>query len=168
MGYIKIRFIGENIRLMFDIMSYTTENKLDAILSQIDFEKAFDLIEWPFLYNTLKAYNFGDYFISWVKLLYSDIKSCVGNNGYYSNYFRITRSIRQGCPISALLFILVAEIIAIRIRTNTGINGIKYNELEIKISLMADDTTLFVTGKSNRRIQKIPNMFWLKTKCRKN
>ena len=47
--------------------------------------------------------------------------------------------------ISALLFILVAEIIAIRIRTNTGINGIKYKELEIKISPMADDTTLFVT-----------------------
>ena len=69
----------------------------------------------------------------------------MGNNGYYSNYFRITRSIRQGCPISALLFILVAEIIAIRIRTNTGINGIKYKDLEIKISLMADDTTLFVT-----------------------
>ena len=63
------------------------------------------------------------------KILYSDIKSCGGNNGYYSNYFRITRSIRQGCPISALLFILVAEIIAIRIRTNTGINGIKYKDL---------------------------------------
>ena len=67
---------------MINVMSYTTESELDANLSQIDFEKAFDSIEWPFLYNTLKAYNFGDYFISWIKLLYSDIKSCVGNNGY--------------------------------------------------------------------------------------
>ena len=70
---------------MFDLMSYTNENDLDAILAQIDFEKAFDSIEWPFLYKTLKTFNFGDHFISWIKLLYSDdIKSCVGNNGYFS------------------------------------------------------------------------------------
>ena len=145
-GYIKQRYIGENIRLMFDIMSYTTENELDAILAQIDFEKAFDSIEWPFLYKTLKAYNFGDYYISWIKLLYSDIKSCVGNNGYYSKFFEITRSIRQGCPISALLFILVAEIIAIKIRENKEIKGITIDNVEIKLSLMADDTTLFVSN----------------------
>ena len=82
-------------------MSYTNENDIDAILAQIDFEKAFDSIEWPFLYKTLKSFNFGDHFISWIKLLYSDIKSCVGNNGYFSKFFEITRSIRQGCPISA-------------------------------------------------------------------
>ena len=141
-GYIKKRYIGENIRLMFDLMSYTNENDIDAILAQIDFEKAFDSIEWSFLYKTLKTFNFGEYFISWVKLLYSDIKSCVGNNGYFSKFFVLSRSIRQGCPISALLFILVAEIIAIKIRSNTEIKGILISDIELKISLMADDTTL--------------------------
>ena len=43
-----------------------------------------------------------------------------GNNGYYSKFFKITRSIRQGCQISALLFILVAEIIAIKIGKENG------------------------------------------------
>ena len=125
-------------------MSYTTEHELDAILAQIDFEKAFDSIEWPFL-KALKAFNFGDYFISWIKLLYSDIKSCVGNNGYFSKFFDISLSIRQGCPISALLFILVAEIIAIKIRNNNEIKGIKSIDTEFKIALMAADTTLFVS-----------------------
>ena len=134
-GYIQKRYIGENIRLMFDLMSYTNENELDAILAQIDFEKAFDSIEWSFRYKTLKSFNFGEYFISWIKLLYSDIKSCVGNNGYFSKFFEISRSIRQGCPISALLFILVAEIIAIKIRSNTEIKGILINDIELKISL---------------------------------
>ena len=47
----------------------------------------------PFLFKTLKAFNFGDGFISWIKLLYTDISSCVGNNGYYSKFLKLTRSI---------------------------------------------------------------------------
>ena len=100
------------------------------------------IIEWPFLF--LKLFNFGENFINWIKILYTDIKACVGNNGFFSPYFRLTRSIRQGCPISALLFLLVAEVLAIQIREDTNIKGIKINETELKIGLMADDTTLFL------------------------
>ena len=99
---------------------YCEENDIIAFLAQIDFEKAFDSIEWPFLYKCLKTFNFGDNFIHWIKILYNDISSCVGNNGYYSKRFKLSRSIRQGCPISALLFLLVAEIIAIHIREDSG------------------------------------------------
>ena len=107
-------------------MSYSTESQLDAILAQIDFEKAFDSIEWPLLIEALKKYNFGEEFISWILLLYTDIKSCVGNNGYYSKFFKLSRSIRQGCPISSLLFILVAEIIAINTR-GPQLGGVIYS-----------------------------------------
>ena len=68
----------------------------------------------------------------------------MGNNGYYLEYFKLSRSIRQGCPISALLFLLVAEIIAIMIRSDKDIKGIIINATEFKISLMADDTTLIL------------------------
>ena len=141
-GYIKNRYIGENIRIIFDIMKYAEEEELEAYLAQIDFEKAFDSIEWPFLLKVLEHYNFGDNFRRWIKILYTDIQSCVGNNGHYSQFFKLSRSIRQGCPISALLFLLVAEIIAIDIREDREINGININGTEFKISLMADDTTL--------------------------
>ena len=143
-GYIKKRYIGENIRTIFNLMFYTKNTNQEAIIAQIDFEKAFDSIEWPFLEKTLQAFNFGDDFVKWVKLLYNNIYACVGNNGHYSNYFELTRSIRQGCPISALLFLLVAEIIAIKIRNNKNINGIKIADIECKINMMADDTTLFL------------------------
>ena len=65
---------------------------LEAIIALIDFEKAFD---FKTDIKTLKSFNFGDKFISWIKLLYTDISSCVGNNGYYSKFFKLTRSIRQ-------------------------------------------------------------------------
>ena len=115
-----------------------------ATVTQVDFEKAFDSIEWSFLFHALKKFNFGEKFINWIKILYTDIQSCVGNNGFFSPFFKLTRSIRQGCPISALLFLLVAEVLAINIRSDNNIKGIKINDVELKLSLMADDTTLFL------------------------
>ena len=134
-GYIKKRYIGENIRIIQDIMLKAEQDELDAYITQIDFEKAFDSIEWPFLLKTLKDFNFGENFIKWIKILYTDIQSCVGNNGSYSAYFKLTRSIRQGCPISALLFLLVAEMIAIDIRNDREIIGIEINDCVFKIAL---------------------------------
>ena len=61
-------------------------------------------------------------------------------------YFKLSRSIRQGCPISALLFLLVAEIIAIHIRQNEDVEGIKISDIEYKINLMADDTTMYIVN----------------------
>ena len=115
-----------------------------GFITLIDFEKAFDSIEWPFLFKCLKNFNFGDNFISWIRILYTNIKSCVGNNGYYSDKFDVLRSVRQGCPISALLFILVAEILAINVRENDEIRGITYNNRSFQITQLADDTTLFL------------------------
>lgn len=151
-GYVKGRFIGENIRTMFDIMNYIDNSKESGFFVQVDFEKAFDSIEWSFLIKGLKSYNFGSYFINWIKILYTDISSCVGNNGYYSEYFTLSRSIRQGCPVSALLFILIAELIAINIRNDKKIKGININGIEYKISLMADDTTLFMMDLESLKI----------------
>ena len=78
-------------------MTYTDDFDLDAYNTQIDFEKAFDSIEWRVLFHTLKLFGFGERFINWIKICYKDIQACVGNNGVFSPYFRLTRSIRQSC-----------------------------------------------------------------------
>ena len=143
-GYMKNRFIGQNVRTIFDLIELADIEAIEAYIAQIDFEKAFDSIEWPFLFKTLKSFGFGEKFINWIHTFYNDISSCVGNNGFYSNYFKLKRSIRQGCPISALLFLLVAEILAIKIRSVTDIKGIHFKNIEFKIGLMADDATLFL------------------------
>lgn len=76
--------------------------------------------------------------------MYNNVSSCVINNGYSSKFFPIQRGIRQGCPLSALLFILAVEILSIHIRNNKQIKGIHINNKEIKLTQLADDTTLFI------------------------
>ena len=151
-GYIKGRNIRENIRTIEDIISYTSLNKIPGFITLVDFQKAFDTVEWNFLFDTLKVFNFGENFIKWIKLLYNNILSCVSNNGYLSNYFTLSRGIRQGCPISAFLFILVAEILAVNLRADATIEGIKISGQEFKISQLADDTTMFLKDKKSIEI----------------
>ena len=143
-GYIKGRFIGFNIRTIIDIIDFSSENNVNCLLSFLDFEKAFDKLDWKFIQKTLDAFNFGPFFKKWVKTMYMNVKSCVMNNGYASEFFTIQRGIRQGCPLSALLFILAVEILSQRIQNDQNIRGIVINNKEIKLTMLADDTTLFI------------------------
>jgi hypothetical protein len=79
-----------------------------------------------------------------VSVVYSDITACVLNNGFTTDYFSLNRGIRQGCPLSAYLFILAVEYLASSIRNDANIRGIMISDREIKIVQMADDTTLFL------------------------
>ena len=91
-GFIAGRYIGENIRLLFDIMEYAEENDIPDLFLLIDFEKAFDSISW----NILKFFNFGESIQKWVKTFYNNIKSAVNQGGNLSEFFRIERGCRQG------------------------------------------------------------------------
>ena len=147
-GYIKGRFIGENVRIIEDILSYTTTKHIPGLLILIDFEKAFDTVEWNFLFKSLKSYNIGSEFISWVKLLYNNITSCTVNNGHLSPSFELTRGVRQGCLLSAFLFILASEVIALYLKSDKSVKGIKIAGTEYKICQLADDTTIFLENLS--------------------
>ena len=58
-AYVKGRFIGLNARLILDIFDFCEENNYDGILLFLDFEKAFDSVEWNFLVKSLVKFNFG-------------------------------------------------------------------------------------------------------------
>ena len=78
---------------------------------------------------------------------------CLKNNGYLSSRITMERGIRQGCPVSALLFILVVEVLAINIRENKNIHGLgaafMHKKKYIKLSKYADDCTVFLKNKAN-------------------
>ena len=99
----------------------------------VDFIKAFDTLEWDFMLNTLKHFGFNDSFIRWVQTLYSDIQTCVSNNGWVSEIFNNPRGIRQRYPLSALLFILSVQSMSFRRRSNNNIKGIAIKIDEKKI-----------------------------------
>ena len=111
----------------------------------IDQEKAFDRVSHSFLLKTLKQFNFGPAFISWIETILTDMKSQVKANGYLTEEINVTRGIRQGCPISALLYVLIAEVLGAAIRKNEKIQGIKILNSELKILQYANDTEIFAT-----------------------
>lgn len=149
-GFLKQRFIGENTRLIYDLLVYTENCDIPGLLVLVDFEKAFDSLSWRFLYKTLKFFEFSDHFISWIKLLNQGAALCVIQHNFTSEYFEIGRGCRQGDPISPYLFLLCAEILAILFRQNKEIKGIKIGRNDMfKISQYADDTILMLDGSSN-------------------
>ena len=145
-GFIKGRFIGENILLIDSIIKYASSKNIPGLLLFVDFEKAFDSVDWTFIIRTLENFGFGTSFIHGIKLFYTDIESCVLNNGWASHTFKLQRGVRQGCPLSPYLFILSAEILAKAVRKNNIIKGICVNNQEIKLSQYADDTTFILDG----------------------
>lgn len=143
-GFVAGRYIGECTRLTSDIIYKMKKLKMSGIILLIDFEKAFDSIDWSFIDKTLKYFNFGESFRRWVKLFYTKIESCVTNNGFCSERFQLGRGVRQGDPLSPYLFILAAEILANALIYNENIKGIKIDNSEFLISQLADDTTLYL------------------------
>ena len=93
--------------------------------------------------NTLEVFNFGTSIKRWISTFYTNIESAVINNGFLTKWFRPSRGVRQGCPLSPFLFILLAELLSNKIRQDPKIEGIKILEKEIKLSQFADDTNLF-------------------------
>ena len=159
-GFLKDRYIGENIRTIADIIEYTSLKHQPGIILLLDFEKAFDTIKWSFIFDSLQLFNFGPNFIHWIKVIYTDIESTVLNFGNTTGFFKLQRGIRQGCPISPYLFIIAVELLANSIRMNDHIKGINVGRIEIKISQLADDTTIFVSDfNSVRNVLNLVNTF---------
>ena len=110
------RFSGLNVRTLQDVVNFCNRHNTGGAIISLDQEKAFDRVAWGFMLRTLEKMHFGPSFCAWVKLLYTNIFSRVLVNGFVSDAFIITRGVRQGCPLSPLLYIIVAETISSAIK----------------------------------------------------
>ena len=143
------RFIGENVALLRDVAYYANEADLPVAILALDQEKAFDRVDWAFLFKTLQHLGFGPSFFGWIKLLYINISSAVLANGYSSDFFKPTRGVRQGCPLFPLLYIITMEVLAANIRAHPHIKGLELPRIPRPLpvlSLYADDTSVIVTS----------------------
>lgn len=140
------RFIGENVALLRDVVEYASSSGTPVAILSLDQEKAFDRVDWGFMRATLASMGFGPSFISWVDLFYFRVQSAVNVNGDLSSFFDLSRGVRQGCPLSPLLYVLVSEVLAANIRCNPRIAGLCLPGLSplSPISQYADDTSLIL------------------------
>lgn len=152
-GYIPGRSISDHIRLIDDIIHFSNHNNVPGILTSLDFKKAFDTVSKGSITTTLKKFGFGPNFLRYVDTILNETEASVKNGGWLSEWFRTTRGVRQGCVLSPLLFILVVECLAIKIRHDNGIislldGALSPTENGTKLIQYADDISLFLkTGK---------------------
>ena len=154
-GFMKGRYIGENIRLICVLLEQTKTDKSSGILLTIDFRKAFDTLEWPIMHKALETYNFGESLRRWIEIFYKNIESTVLNHGYASKWINPSRGVRQGCPLSPFLFVLTAELMSNKIHQSDTVKGVSLCGNEIKISQFADDTNLICAD-----IPSVENAFY--------
>lgn len=138
--------IQENIMKIRDIVHHTGNNGQVVIIS-LDQEKAFDRVDRGYLLKVLDKMNFGEDFQRWVQTLYFGATATISNNGWLSDPVPLQRGLRQGCPLSPLLYTIFAEPMAIAIRDNHRIKGIHIpggKGRESKLTQYADDMTLLL------------------------
>ena len=142
------RFIGENVAYLRDVVDYVSQVGVSCAILSLDQEKAFDRVDWSFMRATLSSVGFGPSFIGWIDLFYCGSQSAVNVNGHISPYFSLSRGVRQGCPLSPLLYVMVAEVLACNIRSHPDISGLSLPGSAVPLpplSQYADDTSVVVT-----------------------
>ena len=145
-AYISGRFIGENSRLIYDVIEHANSVPVSGVIMAVDFEAAFDTVSWSFLTEALAVYNFGSFFIKMIKAFYlnSNNFSRILLEGHLGSKIHMERGIRQGDPVSGYLFNMVMEPLTNQMLQSKTIAGIRMEgDREIRLSQYADDLVIF-------------------------
>jgi hypothetical protein len=126
--------------LIHDVQTHDTE----CILISLDEEKAFDRVNRPFLEWILEKLNYGQSFRRWVRTLYAGARCQIINHGHLSEHIFLHRGVRQGCPLSPLLYVIVIETLLMALQTNNRIRGIDIpgTRARHKLGPYTDDVSL--------------------------
>ena len=136
----------DNVPRLLHILSASHKLPPDSGLLFLDAEKAFDRLEGPFLWRTMKEFKLGDKFMKMIQTLYANPSARVCVGGGMSEFFDIRRGTRQGDPMSPLLFTLSIEPLAHLIRNSSTISPITIGSTSHSISLYADDTLVYLAN----------------------
>jgi len=163
-GFIRGRNIKDCICLTSEAINVLNKKSFGGNMAlKVDIAKAFDTLDWNFLLRVLKAFGFNDIFCNWIQSILASAKISISINGKLHGFFSCSRGVRQGDPLSPLLFCLAEEVIS---RSTTKlvregklklILGSRNNPVPSHI-LYADDIMLFCKA-SNSNIQALTNLF---------
>ncbi|GBG86336.1 hypothetical protein CBR_g41331 [Chara braunii] len=141
MGFVVRRQILVNVLLVRQIMEKARCSQPSLATLFLDFEKAYDRVRWPFLLQGMRCRGVGEGFVRAVEVVLGMAEVRVQINGLLYSPLRITRSVRQGCPLSPTLYILYVEHLHEMIRANEQILGFELpGGTQVKSNAFADDT----------------------------
>jgi hypothetical protein len=147
-GFVEGRSILDNVFIAQDSLDWAVESDQELVLLLFDFEKAFDRIEWNFLFTALSKLGFNNTWVRWVHTLYLHATSAIRINGEAGLVFQLARSVHQGCPLAPYLFILVTDVLGHMLEDPRydveGLNLPRGGRL--RDQTFADDTALYLKG----------------------
>jgi exonuclease III len=143
------RNIMEGVVILHETIHELHTKKRDGIILKIDFEKAYDKVKWDFLQQTLRMKGFSAKWCRWVQCMVSGGSVGIKVNDEVGPYFQTKRGLRQGDPMSPILFNIVADMLALiinRAKNDDQIRGIIPHLVDDGLSILqyADDTIIFI------------------------
>ena len=141
-----------NSNKLHDILAtiqYAQDTQSPITILQLDYSKAFDNVSHDFLFEILEYINIPTSLSTWIKILLKDVNLTIETNGALSTTIPIKKGVRQGCPLSMLLFILVTDILTQKINNSNKLHGCKLLKTNIKIQQYADDTTIIISDQDD-------------------
>lgn len=152
-AFIKGRSLHHHVRFLRDLQDLTTSRDEDGFAVFLDFEKAYDRVNWAYMFRTLERIGCGTQFLRWVKLLYTKPAAHLMINGHVQDPLYPTRGVKQGDPLSALLFTLVIEPLGNLLREHEEY-GIPITDDHTATGVFfADDSTLLAGGLNHVQAQ---------------
>lgn len=139
------RRIDYTIHMLRDLIDFVDKNDGEAAFIFLDQEKAFDRVDHDFLFKTMEAFGIGKGFIKWVQVLYCNASTQIKINGFLTERIPLNRGLRQGCPLSPLLYVIVIELLALQFRNNPNLVGFKIGGEKIISLHYADDAIITIT-----------------------
>lgn len=143
------RRISDNLTLLRDLIVYAQSNNLPLAVAGIDIEKAYDRVAHSFLFGVLGQMGFPDKFLVALKKLYTGMTSCVLVNGKVSDPFGVSSGVRQGCPLSPVMFICVMEPLLRHVQRDKIFQGFFTpggDGVKVKSICYMDDVTFFCSS----------------------
>ncbi|KAK3193246.1 hypothetical protein Dsin_024556 [Dipteronia sinensis] len=112
-AFVAGRCIGDNILLVQELMmNYHKDASCTRLALKVDLMKAFDMVDWGFLLETLAAFHFPPKVIMWIKACLTTPKFSISINGELAGFLSRKRGLHQGDPMSPYLFVIAMEVLS--------------------------------------------------------